>query len=173
MFEFGPFRLEPAESRLTRDGVPVHVTPKALELLVALVDPSRAAVTKEELVAEVWPDTFVEEGNLAVSMTRLRQALNDDTGQSYVETVPKQGYRFVATVREIVRRRARAMPAHRQPSRVAAPLIAEAPTRHSRTSRWFWATAAIVGLLPLLGCDARLRISARIRAATDRCSRSS
>ena len=101
MFEFGPYRLEPAESRLTRDGVPVHVTPKALELLVALVTRPGRLITKEELVAEVWPDTFVEEGNLAVNMTRLRQALNDDTGHSYVETVPKRGYRFVAPVREI------------------------------------------------------------------------
>jgi DNA-binding winged helix-turn-helix (wHTH) protein len=53
-FEFGPFRLEPAESRLTRAGVPVHVTPKALELLVALVTRPGRLVTKEELVAEVW-----------------------------------------------------------------------------------------------------------------------
>ena len=101
MFEFGPYRLEPAESRLTRDGVPVHVTPKALELLVALVTRPGRLITKEELVAEVWPDTFVEEGNLAVNMTRVRQALNDDSGRSYVETVPKRGYRFVAAVRAI------------------------------------------------------------------------
>jgi DNA-binding winged helix-turn-helix (wHTH) protein/TolB-like protein/tetratricopeptide (TPR) repeat protein len=102
VFEFGPFRLEPAEGRLTKDGAPVHVTPKALDLLVALATRPGRLVTKEELVAEVWPDTFVEEGNLAVNMTRLRQVLNDDTGQQYIETVPKRGYRFVAPVREIV-----------------------------------------------------------------------
>jgi len=101
VYEFGPFRLEPAEGRLMKGGVPVHVTPKALELLVALAKRPGRLVTKDELVAEVWPDTFVEEGNLAVNMTRLRQALNDDTGQTYVETVPKRGYRFVAAVREV------------------------------------------------------------------------
>jgi DNA-binding winged helix-turn-helix (wHTH) protein/TolB-like protein/Flp pilus assembly protein TadD len=101
VYEFGPFRLEPGEGRLTKDGAPVHVTPKALELLVALATRPGRLVTKEELVAQVWPDTFVEEGNLAVNMTRLRQALNDDSGQQYVETVPKRGYRFVAAVREV------------------------------------------------------------------------
>src|SRR5262245_72951 len=101
VFAFGPFRLEPAECRLTKGGVPVQITPKALELLVALATRPGRLVTKDELVALVWPDTFVEEGNLAVNMTRLRQVLNDDTGQNYIETVPKRGYRFVASVREI------------------------------------------------------------------------
>src|SRR5262245_11176905 len=101
VFEFGPFRLEPAESRLTKGGAPVQITPKALELLVALAGRPGRLVTKEELLAEVWPDTFVEEGNLAVHITRLRQVLNDDTGQSYIETVPKRGYRFVAPVHQV------------------------------------------------------------------------
>src|SRR5215510_12116378 len=83
VLEFGRFRLEPAESRLTKGGAPVQITPKALELLVALATRPGRLVTKEELVALVWPDTFVEEGNLAVHITRLRQVLNDDTGQSY------------------------------------------------------------------------------------------
>ena len=122
ILEFGPFRLEPAESRLTKGGVPVPITPKALELLVALVTRPGRLVTKEELVAEVWPDTFVEEGNLAVNMTRLRQALNDDSGQSYVETVPKRGYRFIASVREVVP----GMP-HAEPEPAPLPPDAGAP----------------------------------------------
>ena len=140
VFEFGPFRLEPAESRLTRDGVRVHVTPKALELLVALVTRPGRLMTKEELVAEVWPDTFVEEGNLAVSMTRLRQALNDDTGQAYVETVPKKGYRFVATVREVVPEAPPLVPITDRAESRPVPVTDQAqPAR----PRWFWTTAAI------------------------------
>ena len=130
VFEFGPYRLEPAESRLTRDGVPVHVTPKALELLVALVTRPGRLITKEELVAEVWPDTFVEEGNLAVNMTRVRQALNDDSGQSYVETVPKRGYRFVAPVREIAPPNRRLVPGTDDDSAAAVT------DRQSPAHRW-------------------------------------
>jgi len=99
-FEFGPFRLEPQESRLTKAGIPVSITPKALELLILLVSRAGQLVTKEEMIAAVWPETFVEEGNLAVNMTRLRQALHDESGQNYIETVPKRGYRFVAPVRD-------------------------------------------------------------------------
>ena len=152
VLEFGPFRLEPAESRLTKDGVPVHVTPKALELLVALATRPGRLVSKDELVAEVWPDTFVEEGNLAVNMTRLRQALNDDTGQTYVETVPKRGYRFVAAVREINAEGPAALAGELRETSPAIPkgVVSPIPSTAERTTRravgysaWL-ATAALV-----------------------------
>jgi len=149
VFEFGPFRLEPAESRLTKGGDPVHVTPKALELLVALVARPGRLVTKEELVAEVWPDTFVEEGNLAVNMTRLRQALNDGTGQTYVETVPKRGYRFVATVREISAEQ-RSYPAGSEPRTSPPPSEAESTT-HPSVAHRVWIAAAAGVVLAILG----------------------
>ena len=157
VLEFGPFRLEPGESRLTRDGAPVHVTPKALELLVALATRPGRLVTKEELIAEVWPDTFVEEGNLAVNMTRLRQALNDDSGQRYVETVPKRGYRFVAAVRESAVGEA-AAPANRE--RATLPPIAppdrplatpETATRSRTVAPYVWIATLAVGVLFFVG----------------------
>lgn len=95
-YSFGPFRLEPAEGRLTRDGEVVRLPPKALDMLVVLVNRSGRLVTKEELLAEVWAGTFVEEGNLTVNMTTLRRALGEET--NYIETVPKRGYRFTAEV---------------------------------------------------------------------------
>jgi DNA-binding winged helix-turn-helix (wHTH) protein/TolB-like protein/Flp pilus assembly protein TadD len=143
VFEFGPFRLEPAESRLTKNGAPVQITPKALELLVALAARPGRLVSKDELVAEVWPDTFVEEGNLAVNMTRLRQTLNDETGQTYIETVPKKGYRFVAPIRELG-----AEPA--DPPAPVTPAVLP-PTPRKATSTYAWIAAFAIVLVGVIG----------------------
>lgn len=100
LYEFGPFQLDPPERLLLCDGQPVSLTPKGFDLLLALVDRSGHLVEKEELLKLVWPGAFVEEGNLAVTISQLRKALNDDRGQHrYIETVSKRGYRFVAEVK--------------------------------------------------------------------------
>jgi DNA-binding winged helix-turn-helix (wHTH) protein/TolB-like protein/Flp pilus assembly protein TadD len=100
-YEFGPFRLDPVRHRLTRDGELIPLTPKALELLLALIQHSGKVVEKDELMQRVWPDTFVEESNLSVHVFALRKALGETLeGQSYIETVPRQGYRFMASVRD-------------------------------------------------------------------------
>jgi DNA-binding winged helix-turn-helix (wHTH) protein/TolB-like protein/tetratricopeptide (TPR) repeat protein len=138
--------------------VPVQITPKALELLVALVTRPGRLVTKEELVAEVWPDTFVEEGNLAVSMTRLRQALYDDTGQSYVETVPKRGYRFVATVREIGVSVPPAMPELADSAPSATTSVSESTSPAS--ARYLWIAGAAVMVIAVVGATYILRPAA-------------
>src|SRR3981081_3386983 len=96
IFSFGPFRLEPGEHRLLRDGEPVALTPKAFETLLALGKRAGRVVTKDELFQQVWPDAIVEEGTLAQNVFTLRRALGDDT--RYIETVPKVGYRFVEPV---------------------------------------------------------------------------
>jgi TolB-like protein/DNA-binding winged helix-turn-helix (wHTH) protein/Flp pilus assembly protein TadD len=99
IFEFGPFRLEPSEHIILRDGQPVSITPKAFDLLVALVEQRGHLVTKEELLQRVWPDSFVEEANLSVKMSELRRVLGEVPGEKqYIETVPRKGYRFVAEV---------------------------------------------------------------------------
>src|SRR5215831_20158439 len=100
--EFGPFRLDSAERLLLRDGSPVSLTPKAFETLVALIERRGRLVEKEELLEILWPDSFVEEHNLANNISTLRKALGEvkNTVQ-YIETVPKRGYRFVAAVTEI------------------------------------------------------------------------
>ena len=85
-----------------RDGRPVPLTPKAVEILLVLVEKAAHLVDKDDLMKRVWPDAFVEEGNLNKNVFFLRKALGDwDGGREYIETVPKRGYRFVAPVSEV------------------------------------------------------------------------
>jgi len=101
-YEFGPFQLDIGEHSLLRDGQAVPLEPKVFNLLRVLVQNQGRLLEKEELLKEVWPDTFVEEGNLNRNVSILRKVLGDDSsGAHYIETVPKRGYRFVASVKVI------------------------------------------------------------------------
>src|SRR5262245_50687755 len=101
-YEFGPFRLDLAERELTKGQQAILLTPKAFDTLVALVRNNGHIVEKNDLLKAVWPDTFVEEGVLAVNVATIRKALSDgDEGRSYIETVPRRGYRFVGEVRAL------------------------------------------------------------------------
>lgn len=95
VYRFGSFRLDVTERLLTRDGRAVPLRVKVFDTLVALVRRAGRLTTREELIAEVWPDTIVEEGNLSHNVSALRKALGDDGGELFVETVPRSGYRFV------------------------------------------------------------------------------
>ena len=96
---FGPFRLLPTRRLLLHGDQPVRLGNRALEILIALVERPGELVGKNELMARVWPRTFVEEGNLKVQVAGLRRALGDRRGSNqYVVTIPGQGYRFVAPV---------------------------------------------------------------------------
>ncbi|MBC7932597.1 MAG: winged helix-turn-helix domain-containing protein [Rubrivivax sp.] len=102
LYEFGPFRLDPALPLLLRGGEPVALPPKALETLVALVERGGRVVSREELIETVWPDVEVEENNLSVNVSILRKALGEaNGGEKYIETVPRRGYCFTAPVRGI------------------------------------------------------------------------
>jgi DNA-binding winged helix-turn-helix (wHTH) protein/alpha-beta hydrolase superfamily lysophospholipase len=102
VYEFGPFRLEPREHRLVREGRPVPLTGKAFDTLCVLVERHGTLVPKRDLMNAVWPQTTVEENNLDRNISTLRKALADQaSGQSLIETVPRLGYRFVAPVTEI------------------------------------------------------------------------
>ena len=103
VYEFGSFRLDPAEHVLLRDGEPVPLRPKEFAVLLALVGNHRHVLTKDELLEAVWPGQFIEEGNLNRQISTLRRVLGDTSDEpQYVQTIPKVGYRFVANVREIV-----------------------------------------------------------------------
>lgn len=94
--EFGPFRLDPVERILLRDGQPVPLTDKVFELLLLLVRNRGRALTKAQLMDSLWPDTVVEENNLTVNMSLLRKALGEGASERrYVETLPRRGYRFI------------------------------------------------------------------------------
>lgn len=101
IYEFGPFSLIPSERQLLRDKAAVSLKPKVFDLLVVLVENSGRLIDKEELMKRIWPDSFVEEANLSVTVSALRRALGEGPEDNrYVETVPRHGYRFVAEVTE-------------------------------------------------------------------------
>ncbi len=101
-YAFGRFRLDSEKRVLVRDGTPVPLAPKATEILIVLVEHAGHLVDKDLLINRVWPEAFVEEGNLNKNIFFLRKALGTwEGGQEYIETVPKRGYRFVASVSEV------------------------------------------------------------------------
>lgn len=98
--EFDDFRVDKVKRRLLRAGQPVPLTTKVFDTLLALVESGGEIVEKEELMRRVWPDSFVEEGNLTQNISVLRKALGERPGaHQYIVTVPRVGYRFVAPVR--------------------------------------------------------------------------
>ena len=100
VFHFDEFALDVGERRLLRGAETVRLSPKAYDVLAVLVRQSGRLVTKDELLAQVWPESFVEEGILNVHVAALRKALGDDTRPpAYIETVVRSGYRFIAAVR--------------------------------------------------------------------------
>lgn len=102
LYEFGPFRLDPLKRRLLRDGEALRLTPKAFDLLLALVEESGRTVEKDALLERVWAGTIVEENNLNQNITALRKLLGDSRQESqFIATIPGVGYRFVAEVRRV------------------------------------------------------------------------
>src|SRR5215204_4568425 len=100
IFSFGPFRLDVNERVLLRKGKPMSLTPKAFATLLVLVEKSGRVVEKDELVRMVWPDSYVEEANVAQNIFKLRKVLGKNRlGEPYIETVPRRGYRFLGVIR--------------------------------------------------------------------------
>lgn len=99
VYEFGPFHLDAAERQLLRDGQVVPLAPKAFEALLALVESGGRTLTRDDLINKLWPESFVEEGNLKVTIFKLRKALGAPSDQTqYIETIPRRGYRFIVPV---------------------------------------------------------------------------
>jgi TolB-like protein/DNA-binding winged helix-turn-helix (wHTH) protein/Tfp pilus assembly protein PilF len=104
-YDFGPYRLEVALRRLLRARDPVSLTPKAFDVLLALIERRDRVVDKAELMRLVWPDSFVEEANLSQTIFVLRKTLGQGPdGRSFIDTVPRRGYRFAADVQETTAR---------------------------------------------------------------------
>jgi len=103
-YEFGRFLLDGRERVLLRDGQPVALTPKAFDTLLVLVQNGGHVLKKDELMKAVWPDSFVEEVNLAHNISVLRKTLQEKDEESrFIETVPRRGYRFVAPLKDHTR----------------------------------------------------------------------
>jgi DNA-binding winged helix-turn-helix (wHTH) protein len=104
-YEFGLFRLDVTERALFGEKGIIPLTPKAFDTLLVMVENNNRLISKDELMGKVWPDSFVEENNLAQNISALRKALGEgSSGRKFIETVPKRGYRFIAVVRERVGR---------------------------------------------------------------------
>lgn len=101
-YHFSHFRLELEDRLLYRNSEVVHLTPKVFNILLLLVQNHGHVLKKEELMNAVWPEAFVEDGNLARNISTLRKALGETPGQiSFIETIPCRGYRFAAEVQVI------------------------------------------------------------------------
>jgi len=171
-YEFGPFRLNPAERQLLRDGETVTLTPKAFEALVLLVENRGHLIEKEELMKALWPDTFVEEANLAHHIWRLRKVLEDPKDdERYIETVPKRGYRFVASVTlidvpaasEVLEHRITRLVAERETRDFAAVRPAAEQTKVTR-----FAVNIRTIVMVCLGITVLLATGAYLRSRTDK-----
>ena len=115
LYQFDAFRLDVADRRLSNGDRTIHLAPKAHDVLVALVREAGRLVTKQELLARVWADSFVEEGILTVHISDLRKELGAVNRQlTFIETVPRSGYRFVAPVVRVIDHRTVAI---REPAR--------------------------------------------------------
>jgi DNA-binding winged helix-turn-helix (wHTH) protein len=99
LYAFGPFRVDPEKQLLLRGNDPVPLTPKAFQVLLVLLRRGQDVVTKDDLMKAVWPDTFVEEGNLSRTVFMLRKALGDSAQDRFIVTIPGRGYRFAEQVR--------------------------------------------------------------------------
>jgi DNA-binding winged helix-turn-helix (wHTH) protein/TolB-like protein/Tfp pilus assembly protein PilF len=98
IYEFGDFRLIPAEGLLLKNGQPISLTPKAFSTLLLLVEQHGHLVEKAVLIDRVWENSFVEEAAVSRCVWAIRNALGEDTARKFIQTVPKRGYRFVADV---------------------------------------------------------------------------
>jgi len=100
-YEFDSFQIDARRRLLFHEGRPVRVTPKAFEILLGLVRSGGRVISKDELMTTIWPNCFVEEGNLAQNIFLLRRVLGERKNEhKYIITIPGVGYRFAPYVRE-------------------------------------------------------------------------
>ncbi len=157
LYRFGEFELDPCRRTFLRQGAPLEVTPKAFEVLTYLVANPGRLVTKAELLKAVWPDSFVEESNLAQHISWLRKALGDRS--NLIDTVPGRGYQF-ATVVQVISSADSSLPEQsaetlvrgvREHTRVVIEesLVLPIPgkTKHASTRAWRSYALVIAGML--------------------------
>src|SRR5215475_11634715 len=162
IYEFGEFQLDTGRRLLRRlDGTPVPLTPRVFETLLYMVEHHDAVLDKERIMEAVWPDSIVEENNLAQAISRLRQVFGETPGShSYIMTVPGRGYRFVAGVSQRSEDAA-ASPEHgagkeqtKKPEIVAVQVARTqrpvTPWPRPRNTAWLWTFAMSVAAVVIL-----------------------
>jgi len=165
LYEFGKFRCDPREHLLLCDGKPVSLSPKSFDILLALIRSNGQLLMKDELMQQVWPDSFVEEANLTVNISALRKVLGETpSGQQYIETVPKRGYRFVAPVKEFRGQGPPAPGVQTLEPENRELVFAPSPTASIWFRRWWLAAAALLLVAVLVS----VLVSSRNAVLTDK-----
>ncbi len=154
IYDFGGFQLDTGKRLLRRvDGTPVPLTPRVFETLLYMVEHHDAVLDKERIMAAVWPDSIVEENNLAQAISKLRQVFGETPGShNYIVTVPGRGYRFVAKVTE--HSAEAASPANGEHALTSFPEEAEAGAtaeRYPPGVKTVWLLAGAVSVIALTG----------------------
>jgi len=120
-FSFGDYALNESRRELTRDGVPVELGSRAMDVLLALLNRAGRIATKDEIMRDAWSGMIVAQNNLTTQVAHLRRALNDPAGRRYIQTVPGRGYRFVGDIME-----------QAVPGAVISAVIGAQPAPHER-----------------------------------------
>ena len=160
-YEFSTFRIDAQEKILSRAGERIPLTPKAFETLLILIERHGHIVEKNELMQMVWPDATVEENNLNQNISTIRKALGENsTGQQFIETLPRRGYRFIAEVKE-------SLPPQSAPALVSplpVNIDTPKPTVPSRpvARRALWLLLTFVALLGIIYLLAAKRDTVRL-----------
>ena len=152
VYRFGAFRLDATDRLLYREGELVALAPKAFDTLLLLVTNSGHVLGKDEMMKQLWPDTFVEEGTLAQYISLLRKALGNSA--TWIENHPRRGYRFTALVEEIEAPPAEPRIEEHTRSRTAIEEEVVAEQRHSRFPLFRAGLALLVTVAALAAIEA-------------------
>jgi DNA-binding winged helix-turn-helix (wHTH) protein/predicted Zn-dependent protease len=151
IYRFGPFRIEPGTRSLTLHEQAVPLTPKAFDLLLYMARNAGRLLTKEELLAAVWPDSIVEEGNLSQNVFLLRKALGETSkANRYILTVPGRGYQFAALA-EAEASQVVVHAAHTHTTAIVEEEYFESVPAKRRSRRWIWAGSAALATMACAG----------------------
>ena len=167
-YAFGPYVVDSGSYRLLRGNTSIQVSPKIIDLLLYLVARPSALVTKDELFKALWPDVAVTDNALTQAVSELRQALGDDpSNPTYVQTVARRGYRFIATVTAVAPESSAEAAAPHVASAVQIPTLAVLDfTNVSGDSSLAWLSSGIAETLTNdLRSALHLRIIDRTRVA--------
>ena len=156
-YEFGDFRLDATKRRLLRGGEPVQLTPKVFDTLLYMVEHRGDVITKDALMAALWPDTVVEENNLGQNISKLRSVLGESRGENlYIATAQGRGYRFVADVKALTDENGLGAAAAAAPSETttapAEVVTTSSPPRRASGLKGRGWTVVLVGLLAAVSC---------------------
>jgi DNA-binding winged helix-turn-helix (wHTH) protein/tetratricopeptide (TPR) repeat protein len=173
-YEFSVFRIDPYRRLLLREKQPLALQSKAFDVLLALVQNHERIVSKDELLKMVWPETFVEESNLAQHIFVLRKVLGDSIGENrYIVTIPGRGYRFAENVQVVKEEDSPGvrpqLPQVEEPKAVptAAPtsVADQASSTRSSSKRWLWLPAVALLLVITLLIARKMLKAAPLREA--------